>query len=282
MSSKLRDALPPCEFKERYIIRRLLCENYMRHLPQDIIYNHIKGHKTFLESLEKYSYRRNIRKRIKDDEGYFDYDWKSTDDFTRGFERIDETGGIDVEYDKKRGKIVVETDLSRLGDGKMILRIGFPEHFTVAVTERRGNIIYFTTFDSSGIDYERRNLDYNSDHRGFQTAMRRWIRENTYFHVKFLRPEVNVCLQYVDDWNCQTWAYYYIHLVFIDTTTRRGNWRTWLKIIEGKCETPNRFELQVFLNSLLEEFIKYMYLDHKTLFIPVFPLHYASRKYLNF
>ena len=274
MSSKLREALTIYNFKERYIIRRLLCENYMRHLPQDIIYNYIDGAGTFLESLQKYSYRRNIRKRIKDDEGYFDYDWKLLDDFTRGFDRIDETGGIDVEYDKKRGKIIVETDLSRLGNGKMILRIGFPEHFTVAVTERRGNIIYFTTFDSSGIDYERRNLDYDSDHRGFQMAMRRWIRENTYFLVKFLRPEVNVCLQYVDDWNCQTWAYYYIHLVFIDETTRRGSWKGWLKIVKNIDNIHNRFEVRVTLNLLLDEFIQYMIVCDNSLFTSKYPIHF--------
>lgn len=274
MSSKLRDALPPCEFKERYIIRRLLCENYMRHLPRDIIYNHIEGHETFLKLLQQNSYKRNIKKRIKDEEGYFDYDWKLPDDFTRGFDIIDETGGIDIEYDEKRGKIVVETDLSRLGDGKMILRIGFPEHFTVAVTERRGNIIYFTTFDSSGIDYERRNLDYNSDHRGFQMAMRRWIRENTYFRVKFLRPEVNVCFQYVDDWNCQTWAYYYIHLIFIDETTRRGSWKSWLKIVKNIDNIHNRFKVRVTLNLLLDEFIQYMIVCDNSLFTSEYPIHF--------
>ena len=273
MASKLRNALPPCEFKERYIIRRLLCENYMRHLPRDIIYNHIEGHKTFLEPIRGNSYRRNIVRKL-DENGYFDYEWKISDDFTRGFDLIDETGGIDIEYDEKRDKIIVETDLSRFGEGMMILRIGLPDHFAIAVTERRGNIIYFTTFDSSGIDYERRNLDYDSDHRGFQIAMLRWIRENTYFRVKFLQPEVNVCFQYVDDWNCQTWAYYYIHLIFIDETTRRGSWKSWLEIVKNIDNKHNRFEVQVTLNLLLDEFIQYMIVCDNSLFTSEYPIHF--------
>lgn len=282
MSSKLREALTIYNFKERYIIRRLLCENYMRRLPRDIIYNFIDGHETFLERIRGNSYINDFKLRELDLDNIYDYTWKSTDAFTRAFDLIDNTGGIDIEYDITKDKITVETDLSRLGSEKMILRIGFPDHFIIAITERRGNIIYFSTFDSSGIDYDGRNIEYDSEHHRFQTAMRRWIRENTYFRIKFVRPVVNVCFQYVNDCNCQTWAYYYIHLVFIDKTTRNGSWKTWLKIIEGKCETPDRFDLQVYLNSLIDEFIKYMYLDYNSLFIPVFPLHNVSRKYLNF
>ena len=85
-----------------------------------------------------------------------------------------------------------------------LLKIGFPIHFLLATSIRVGNIIYFTTFDPSGIDYNRRNLDYDSDHRFFQVKLRRWVRERTSFSIKFVRPEVNLCFQY-DDYNCQTW-----------------------------------------------------------------------------
>ncbi len=274
MTSKLRDSLLPSEFRERYILRRILCENYMRDIPNNIIYNSIVPDNNYIKKILNRTYINNILKRKPDGFGYYDYIWKEFDKFTGLFDVINETHGTDIEYENRdltifQKKIIVSLSLGKI----LLLKIGFPDHFILGIVKRRGNTLYFTTMDPSGIDFNGRNIDYDSNHRGFQISFRRWIRENTNYNIYFNKPYVNICFQY-NDYNCQTWVYYYIHIVYIDTVSRKGLWKKWLNILKGIEDGVNKFEVEITLNLLLEEFIYFMTIKEMSLFIKKFPFHF--------
>ena len=269
MTSKLREALEVNEFKQRYILRRMLCESYIKRMGISCYYNNLNT-SDFTDIILSRSYINNMYKRQPDGLGAYDYVWKRKDTFTDLFDTINIDSGTDIEYDYD--KVFIKDEELFTSRELTLLKIGFPIHFLLATSIRVGNIIYFTTFDPSGIEYNRRNLDYDSDHRFFQIKLRRWVRERTSFTIMFVRPEVNLCFQY-DDYNCQTWIYYYIHFRFIDRVTRDGRWRDFFAKLEEYEDITDKFEVEIQFNILLEEFISFMANKDETIFIDKYPFH---------
>ena len=278
MTSVLRDALSEGEFRERYILRRLLCEDYMKNINYKFKYNTVSDTPdSHLSILKGKKYIQNIKKKVIDDWGFYDYLWKKTDNFSKLFDSINDTQGVDIEYDN--GKIIpLRKGILEeyIPQGMVhILKIGFPKHFIIGIIERKGNILYFSTADPSGLWYNKRNLSYECEHRTFQFAFRKWISERSVYRVYFQNPHVNICFQYMNDSNCQTWVYYYIHIVYIDKYTSNGKWVDWLQKLKsystGKSDI---FDIAVYFNMLLDEFIQFITSGDSTIFTIKYPLHY--------
>lgn len=264
MTNALRYGLCEHEFRERYILRRVLCETYTnKNILDTLKYNTvIPEGGDYIHILKKRSYLKNFHKKVSDDNGFYDYKWRVGDTFTELFDEINDNQGMDIEYENY-SIIPFRDDILEHITPKdiLILKIGFPDHFVIGIIKRKGNTLYFETVDPSGIVYTGRNLVFDSTHRKFQFAFRKWVSQNSIYNVYFKRPMVNVCFQYNNDCNCQTWVYYYIHIVYIDKYTKTDNGKAWLQKIKNLEDITNKFEVGVTLNILLNEFIQCMSTD---------------------
>lgn len=289
MTSKLRGSLPPREFRERYIMRRLLCEYYFHsYLPRkQFIYNYIfdKEYIGGVDRVINHSIINNIKKKVFDDGGFYDYKWVVEDDVTMAFDKINNTQGVDIEYideGVRDGKnICIFNDFSLERGMISIIKIGFPEHFVMAIIEPIYHTLHVTMIDPSSLFYNRRHLEYETPHRLFRHHFSRWIREHrTYYmyEVKYEKPRVNLSFQFEDDYNCQTWVYYYIHIVYLDSVTKHGSWEIYFNKLKELGDCGNLFHIRVSFNLLLEEFIYFMINSNQnegvTIFNETYPFHY--------